>query len=196
MADDIESLRNEIQLLHQQIHIVSRVNSIRANMGKSGSGASVQQQPAGLAPAAVAPRGARAWRTMTAAQASEAWNELTAFVDWLLARYQLTDTLPLCWYRHGAMVEELHALHLAWNGAYLAAAARAIEPVQWHELLHRALTRLREWDRYGCAAGTHRDHAVDPADESSLEERDAFIRDDNRARAGRDGKQHVPTPAG
>lgn len=193
---EIDELREEIRRLTFELHLVSRVNSIRAKLDASGKGSGVQQEAARLAPVAAAPRGSRSWRHMTPVQASEAWDELTGFADWLVNRYELTDSLPACWYRHGAMVEELHALHLAWAGAYVHVSARPVDPAHWHELLHRALNRLREWDRYGCAAGTHRDNLGNPISAAVLEERDAFIRDDNRARAARDGQpDQVPTPS-
>ena len=93
---------------------------------------------------------------MTAEQAGEAWRTLFGFVDWMTDRYDLHDTLPPCWFRHGNFVEELHALYLAWVGAYLHPTARPTDPTSWHELQHRALVRLREADRLGCIAGAHR----------------------------------------
>ena len=104
-----------------------------------------------------AARTGRAWRTMTAEQAAEAWRTLFDFVDWMTDRYDLHDTMPPCWYRHGGFVEELHALHLAWIGAYLHPSARPTDPTTWQELQHRALARLRDADRLGCIAGTHRE---------------------------------------
>jgi hypothetical protein len=76
--------------------------------------------------------------------------------------------------------------------AYLLASARPVDGSHWHELLHRALNRLRERHRFGCAASTHREHTPNPLGGVQLEEPDAFI----RARAARDGQPHVRTPAG
>src|SRR2546426_7833295 len=57
------------------------------------------------------------WDSMNREQASVAWQQLTAWVDWLMQSYELHEDIPQCWYRHHAILEELHALCLAWQGA-------------------------------------------------------------------------------
>lgn len=130
------------------------------------------------------PTAAHAWRLLTVREAAAAWASLTNWVDWLTDRYQLEDTLPVCWYRHGALVDELDALRAAWNGAYQDPNTRPTDPAHWHELLARALVRIHDWDRYGCAAGTHRDEiAATATPDACLEERDRHIQADIEARA-------------
>jgi hypothetical protein len=65
----------------------------------------------------------------------------------------------------------LSALRTAWIGAYLDPQARLDDPVRWHELLIGTLDRIRNWDRRGCADGTHRlDQALrDDTDHSHRE---------------------------
>jgi hypothetical protein len=114
---------------------------------------------------------ANAWHTLTPREAGHAWDALTEWVDWLLDRYFLEDTIPGCWYRHGAMTDELDALRAAWVAAYIDPHARHIDAAYWHDLLDRALTRLRNWDRYGCASGTHHNDTPTPSDPTSRQTR-------------------------
>jgi hypothetical protein len=117
---------------------------------------------------------AHVWRTLTASEAARAWQTLTGWVDWLSDRYRLDDTIPSCWYRHDAMVDELDALRAAWTAAYLDPAARPAEAGLWLDQLDRTLERIRDWDRYGCVAGTHHHDTAAPGelthDDQSREE--------------------------
>jgi hypothetical protein len=127
------------------------------------------QTPAGRA------GGVHAWHALTRREAAGAWTTLTTWVDWLTDRYQLTDTLPGCWYRHGALIEELDALRAAWTNAYLTAKPPSAEAATWHQHLARTLARIHGWDRYGCASGTHRDDLPLPTDEPGRAARDAYL---------------------
>ena len=104
------------------------------------------------------------WATLDADQAAEQWGLLIDFTDWLRARYQLHESLPACWHAHGALVEELSALRSAWVSAYLDPQATPADPAGWHDLLDRVRYRLRQWDRNGCADGTHRPDLALPDD--------------------------------
>jgi hypothetical protein len=129
------------------------------------------------------PGAAHVWHALTATEASRAWTQLGEWVDWLVARYALDDTLPGCWYAHGALVDELDALRAAWTAAYLDPAARPTEPAYWLDLLGRTLDRVRGWDRYGCAAGTHHDDTAPVPDEGARVARDQHIHADIKTRA-------------
>jgi hypothetical protein len=127
------------------------------------------------------------WQAMPAARAADAWTALIEWVDQLVDRYALDETIPVCWYAHGAMVEELHALHAAWLAAYTGRTAQSTDRTVWQELLARTLTRLREWDRHGCTGGTHRpDEPLGPT-ESQRTARAKFVHDDLQERGRRDG---------
>ena len=104
------------------------------------------------------------WAALDPEQGAEQWSLLVDFTDWLRDRYQLHERIPACWYAHGALVEELSALRTAWVGAYLDPNARLDEPLHWHDTLDRTLERLRDWDRSGCADGTHRPDCATPDD--------------------------------
>lgn len=127
---------------------------------------------------------AHVWHTLTAGEAAHAWETLTGWVDWLTDRYSLDDTIPDCWYQHGPMVDELDALRVAWTAAYLDPAAQPTEAGLWLDRLQRTLERLRAWDRYGCAAGTHHDEITTPSttdDKQRVREEFVFA-DSNRRR--------------
>lgn len=121
------------------------------------------------------------WDSLDRAQARDEWDRLIGFVDWLVGRYGVAETVPPCWYRHPAIVEELSALHAAWLGAYLDPHAPADAGVAWHDSLERVLQRLREWDRTGCAGGSHRDDVPLPAERHAAD-RTQFIDADLDAR--------------
>jgi hypothetical protein len=124
------------------------------------------------------------WSTLTGEEAALAWATLIGWVDWLTTRYGLSEVVPGCWYRHGVLVEELTALRAAWNAAYTDPRARPSEPALWHDLLARALSRIRDWDRQGCAGGIHRDDVQLPVEPEVLADRAAHVRDDLADRNG------------
>lgn len=107
-------------------------------------------------------QGRWSWRGASPEAADSLWAELTPWVGWLVDRYGLGELVPPCWYRHGAIVEELTALYAAWNAAYVEPDARGFDPLYWHDGLDRMLARLREWDRQGCRDGAHRDDSPAP----------------------------------
>lgn len=129
------------------------------------------------------------WHTLHADQLRQAWDQLTCWVDWLTERYLLEQTVPACWYRHGPLVEELSALRAAWLGAYTGRPA-AGDPAAWHDQFERTLARIRDWDKAGCAAGTHRSDVALPADERLLTERAEYLREQvNRRRETGPGRR-------
>lgn len=129
------------------------------------------------------PTRAHVWHALTGREAAAAWTALTGWVDWLRLRYQLEDAIPDCWYRHGAIVDELDALRAAWTSAYLSPNRGATDAAFWLEQLGRALPRLREFDRYGCASGQHRDDQPSRDGSSALEARSRHLQDDLADRA-------------
>lgn len=101
-----------------------------------------------------------AWDKLDAAGAAPAWVELDGWVRWLVSRYGLDHReVPPCWFAHGAMVEELSALHTAHRAAFDAAGAPAA-PAEWHQVLGSSRVRLQlAAARTGCRPGEHRpDH--------------------------------------
>jgi hypothetical protein len=83
--------------------------------------------------------------------------ELDLWVGWLVDRYGLDHrTVPACWRDHPELIEELSALHLAWEAAF-SSSADAVAALQWHERFDVARGRLSDWGaRAGCRPAAHR----------------------------------------
>jgi hypothetical protein len=79
-------------------------------------------------------------------------SELSIWVEWLTRRYALDDTIPACWAQHGPLIEELAALAGAWHDANTGPAASGTLALTWHAAFDACLTRIRAWDRQGCAS--------------------------------------------
>lgn len=93
------------------------------------------------------------WRTLRAADAPAVWGELRAWVEWFTVRYRISESIvPVCWYKHGQLVEELSALHTAHTAAFDSSDA-GFGPIGWHERLAIALPRLGKAYSGGCARG-------------------------------------------
>ena len=97
------------------------------------------------------------WRTLNRDEKRNHLQELERWLTWLKRRYALDRrVLPPCWAEHGALVEELSALHTAWGVAYAVATAPDV-PLRWHAEFASARQRLAEWvARSGCRPGEHR----------------------------------------
>ena len=134
-----------------------------------------------------------AWRVLDADMARDTWSALSSFVDWLVARYDLGDFVPACWWAHGAITEELTALWAAWTASYLDAQASPDAPLTWHERFAQCRLRITEWDRLGCAQRGHRDGGA--CDWKVADGFDAFVASDCVSRTGAHRlDEHTPEP--
>ncbi|MGC5172052.1 hypothetical protein ACLQ2Q_15505 [Microbacterium sp. DT81.1] len=96
------------------------------------------------------------WRTLGDGEARAAWTYLRSWVEWFIIRYRVPEsTIPGCWWKHGHLVEELSALHIAHTAAFDSSDA-GFGPIGWHERLAVALPRLTRAYSGGCSNG-HRD---------------------------------------
>lgn len=97
------------------------------------------------------------WSAKSADEQAHQLRLLTAWVTWLTDRYRLDHrTIPPCWSQHGDLIEELAALHLAWQAAY-SRLAHGDAPLLWHEHFAIARARLAEAvARTGCRPAEHR----------------------------------------
>ena len=104
------------------------------------------------------------WRYMPRPRALLAWRELVDWVEWLRRRYELTE-IKGCWYRHGAVVEELWALMAAHKRAYSPGSEASDyreDLTAWHtQWLRPCMSRLTtmsgnaaDCDDQQCRAGT------------------------------------------
>jgi hypothetical protein len=133
------------------------------------------------------------WRELDCEGALATWTALSSFVDWLVGRYDLGDAVPRCWFRHGALTEELTALWASWTAAYLDPEANPDAPITWHERFASCRVRLGEWDLLGCAQRGHRDGA--PATwELNVETFTGFVAADCASRPGAQRLVVVPRP--
>lgn len=84
------------------------------------------------------------WRYLNRDQARVLAEELRDWVDWLIARYRLTN-IPPCWFEHGDFVEELTALMVAWKAAYNPKVHLPNDnPIAWHDRWFRpCMERLK-----------------------------------------------------
>ena len=100
------------------------------------------------------------WSAITPTEQEHFLEALDLWVDWLTDRYRLDHrTVPQCWHEHPELLEELSALHLAWQGAYATAAAPDAA-LHWHEHFAAAVSRLNDWvARTGCRPSAHRPRA-------------------------------------
>jgi len=83
--------------------------------------------------------------------------DLEPWVEWLAGHYTLDHRIiPPCWAQHWELIEELSALHTAWQDAY-AETSHGDAPLTWHERFAPARQRLTDWvARTGCRANEHR----------------------------------------
>ncbi|WP_282826724.1 hypothetical protein [Gulosibacter sediminis] len=99
------------------------------------------------------PAGAIRWEELTGEERATTWERLRVFVEWWTDRYGIsTKTLPSCWFRHPAIVEELTALMSARTASF-SDEDQGLGPIGWHE--RAALVRQRiETTHYRGECGT------------------------------------------
>jgi hypothetical protein len=93
------------------------------------------------------------WRTLPDYKAPAAWAALRAWVEWFTVRYDIpVSTVPDCWFKHPALVEELSALHAAHTASF-DHRDTGLGPIGFHERLSLAVPRLTKAYAGGCARG-------------------------------------------
>ena len=108
-------------------------------------------------PAALFPTIPVCWATMTDRETEDALDELEDWVFWVVDRYALDHrTVPPCWAEHGALVEELSALRVAWLAAF-GITGRPEAPLEWHGQFAAVRQRMTEVvSQSGCRPSEHR----------------------------------------
>lgn len=115
------------------------------------------------------------WRNLASHTAERQWLELADWVGWLRSRYPLARRVPLCWWRHPELVEELTALWLAWKDAYATKHAHLATPADWHaRWLPDFLRRIGAggWN-IGCEAD-HKEQVPGLYDERRVDDEEDF----------------------
>ncbi|WP_345803365.1 hypothetical protein AAIB33_09865 [Microbacterium sp. AZCO] len=93
------------------------------------------------------------FRTLEGADARAAWDLLREWVEWFAVRYNISASIvPACWFKHGALVDELSALHIAHTVAF-DPSDTGYGPIGWHEQLSVAMPRLRRAYYGQCSRG-------------------------------------------
>jgi hypothetical protein len=100
------------------------------------------------------------WTTDDLHALEAAFDELDAWVEWLVNDYGLTpNIIPECWAAHGALLWELSALHHGWTQIYRLPEQGELgsgAAVQWQQQFSAARSRLVDWvARAGCRPGEH-----------------------------------------
>lgn len=115
------------------------------------------------------------WSALGPHGAEMLWQRLDRWVGWLRGRYPLAEQLPGCWWRHRELVEELTALHVAWQAAYSDPAASLTAPIEWHQhYLPTFLSRVRGWGVH--CTDTHRARPVTLYSDAGTDDPAAFER--------------------
>lgn len=116
------------------------------------------------------------WRTLNDADARVAWIELRSWIEWFTVRYEISESVvPACWFKHGDLVEELSALHIAHTVAFDASDA-GFGPIGWHERLSIAIPRLRHAYAGGCSRGHNKYKSRSWTNTVDEEEWDAWVK--------------------
>jgi hypothetical protein len=99
------------------------------------------------------------WPEVPAAEAAAEREELRAWVNRLVTRYDLdSHVVPGSWYRHNHLVEALVALRDYERGSF-SATAPATAAVEWHRAFRDIESRLRAWTaELRCDNGHHTAH--------------------------------------
>lgn len=92
------------------------------------------------------------WRRLPHREVRTEWMLLRDWVEWFTVRYYIpVSVVPVCWWKHGALVEELSALHVAHLAAFDSSDS-GFGAIGWHERLSLAQSRLQRAGA-GCASG-------------------------------------------
>jgi hypothetical protein len=94
------------------------------------------------------------WPKVTGLEATARWTELSEWVEVLRDTYEDVDlhVVPLCWYRHPAIVRALQALKDHERGSY-AAGSPPLAGTDWHRAYRDITNLLRHFvSRLKCEA--------------------------------------------
>jgi len=120
-------------------------------------------------------RGPVVWHQLSPVESARAWRGLAEWVGWLRGRYPLAHQVPLCWWRHPELVEELTALWLAWRDAYTEKGASLTAAADWHgRWLPELLRRVGAGGWNLACEGEHRPRVSGLYDARQVDDQDQF----------------------
>lgn len=147
--EEVVSMNAELVLLGERVAVLEEHRAAGSGGHPGGEGAEEE-------------RGVGApvrWAELKPAERAALWPEFVAWVIWVADRYEVTnDQLPRqCWWRHGAVVEELTALWTSHQSAYAPGEDAGSAPHLWQDALARAIERIGRLWVGACRNGHHRD---------------------------------------
>jgi hypothetical protein len=130
LADRLQSLVDAVRAQQQSIERL--VAALPASSDQKEGGADDQSEPRLIN-----------WLELRGEERRRAWQELAAFVERIVAHYELFWTVRPCWWRHNDAVEELTAL---WHSYQLAFAdpTNLGAAMTWRDSLSRSRNRLAD----------------------------------------------------
>ncbi|WP_445517309.1 hypothetical protein [Streptomyces sp. NEAU-174] len=187
--EEMISVNAEIVLLGERVKVLEEGQAT----GGSGSADGGEEEEERMAGAPVC------WDDLSAVQRAKLWPEFVAWVIWLADRKELTnDQLPRqCWWKHGAVVDELTALWTSHESAYASGEDAGSAPYLWQDALDRGIERIgRRW-LGTCRNGQHRDRhrSAWANDAAYLAELLAAVTTDCHQTPG-DKRESTATPSG
>lgn len=94
------------------------------------------------------------WETLAVGSAPwrAAWEDLGTWVQWYTERYELWQSMPVCWYLHSRLVEELRALRFYHAEVFATKApggdqVHSSSPDPCARAYWEWMTTRREWER-------------------------------------------------
>ncbi|WP_416969397.1 hypothetical protein [Streptomyces sp. 4F14] len=154
MASGFEDIFAELTNINaEQVLLSERVKLLEEQFSDGGPGGgdadAEKQRPAGEPVR---------WHELDPGQHAELWPQFVAWVIWAADRYELTtDQLPRqCWWKHGAVVEELTALWTSHESAYASGEDGGSAPYLWQDAVARALERMGRFWLGACRNGQHK----------------------------------------
>lgn len=101
------------------------------------------------------------WRTLRGETIHLEWEALRSFVEWFTFRYEISHSVvPVCWWKHGPLVEELSALLTAHTVSF-DSRDTGLGPIQFQDYVHSSFARLRR--AYGGECNSGHDPARPPS---------------------------------
>jgi hypothetical protein len=115
------------------------------------------------------------WADLPPRVAAREWRKLGHWVGWLRGRYPLARQVPVCWWRHPELVEEVTALWFAWREAYTEKSAPLTAAADWHgRWLPELLRRIGAGGWNVACEAEHKERVVGLYDAHGVDDPDAF----------------------
>ncbi|MGZ0712585.1 hypothetical protein ACWPKO_30030 (plasmid) [Coraliomargarita sp. W4R53] len=114
------------------------------------------------------------WSRLSNEDAQAEWTRLRLWVEWFTVRYSVpVSVVPVCWWKHSALVEELSALWTA-HLASFDSSDTGLGAIGWHERLAAAQSRLQRAGA-GCATAHNETRPRSWANATDEQEWDAWV---------------------